>query len=143
MSDSLGAVSIQALHKSYPQSSKGQLKVLEQINLDIQAGEFISIVGSSGCGKSTLLRLLVGLEAEYQGQIQVDGQLIQGTSLKRGIVFQDHRLFPWLSVQENVRVALHNSQLSRKQEDDIIAEHLDLVRLSKFKDAFPSQLSGG
>lgn len=143
MSDSLGAVSIQALHKSYPQSSKGQLKVLEQINLDIQAGEFTSIVGSSGCGKSTLLRLLVGLEAEYQGQIQVDGQLIQGTSLKRGIVFQDHRLFPWLSVQENVRVALHNSQLSRKQEDDIIAEHLDLVRLSKFKDAFPSQLSGG
>lgn len=143
MSEPRGSVLIQALHKSYSQHAKGQLKVLEQINLDIQAGEFISIVGSSGCGKSTLLRLLVGLEAEYQGQIQVDGQAIQGTSLKRGIVFQDHRLFPWLSVQENVRVALHNSQLSRKQEDELIAEHLDLVRLSKFKEAYPSQLSGG
>ena len=143
MSESLGAVSIHALHKSYPQTQKGQLKVLENIDLDIQAGEFISIVGSSGCGKSTLLRLLVGLEAEYQGQIHVDGQALHGTSLKRGIVFQDHRLFPWLSVQENIRVALHNSQLTRQQEDELIAEHLDLVRLSQFKDAFPSQLSGG
>lgn len=143
MSESRGTVSIQALHKSYLQSQKGQLKVLEQINLDINAGEFVSIVGSSGCGKSTLLRLLVGLESEYEGQIQVDGQAIHGTSLKRGIVFQDHRLFPWLSVQENIRVALHNSQLTRKQEDELIAEHLELVRLSQFKDAFPSQLSGG
>ena len=143
MRQSAGNVSIQALHKHYPQTATTQLKVLEQIDLEIQAGEFISIVGSSGCGKSTLLRLLVGLEADYQGKIQVDGQAIYGTSLKRGIVFQDHRLFPWLNVQENIRVALHQSQLSRQQEDQLIAEHLDLVRLSKFKDAYPAQLSGG
>ena len=143
MSNAHGAVSIQQLHKSYPRQQNTDLKVLEQINLDIRAGEFISIVGSSGCGKSTLLRLLVGLEADYQGQIHVDGQAIQGTSLKRGIVFQDHRLFPWLNVQENIRVALHNSHLTRAQEDELIAEHLDLVRLSQFKHAFPAQLSGG
>lgn len=138
-----GAVSIQHLDKSYVTQNHDDLKVLEGINLDIQPGEFISIVGSSGCGKSTLLRLLVGLEQQYQGAILVDGKKIYGTSLNRGIVFQDHRLFPWLSVKENIRVALHQSNLSRAEEDRLIDEHLELVKLSAFKDAYPSQLSGG
>lgn len=137
-----GAVSIQKLSKTYT-TNHHDLTVLENINLDIQPGEFISIVGSSGCGKSTLLRLLVGLESQYQGQIVIAGENITGTSLNRGIVFQDHRLFPWLSVKENIRVALHQSQLSRTEEDKLIDEHLELVKLTNFKDAFPSQLSGG
>ena len=140
---SKGAVSIQHLNKYYPSQSGESLQVLEDIQLDIQPGEFISIVGSSGCGKSTLLRLLVGLENQYEGQIQVDGKKIFGTDLSRGIVFQDHRLFPWLSVRENVRIALHQSNLSRDQENQLIDEHLELVNLTKFKDAYPSQLSGG
>ena len=139
----LGSVSIQHLSKRYPSQNSDDLVVLDGIDLNIQPGEFISIVGSSGCGKSTLLRLLVGLENEYQGQILVDGEKIFGTSLNRGIVFQDHRLFPWLSVRENIRVALHKSQLSRAEEDQLIDEHLELVNLTKFKDAYPSQLSGG
>ncbi|NHB59056.1 ABC transporter ATP-binding protein [Acinetobacter shaoyimingii] len=137
-----GAVSIQKLSKTYTNNNE-DLTVLEDINLDIQAGEFISIVGSSGCGKSTLLRLLVGLENQYQGEILTAGQKIKGTSLNRGIIFQDHRLFPWLSVKENIRVALHQSNLSRTEEDKIIDEHLELVKLTNFKDAYPSQLSGG
>lgn len=137
-----GAVSIQKLRKTYT-TNQQDLTVLEDINLDIQPGEFISIVGSSGCGKSTLLRLLVGLENQYQGEILTAGEKITGTSLNRGIVFQDHRLFPWLSVKENIRVALHQSQLSRTEEDKLIDEHLELVKLTNFKDAFPSQLSGG
>ncbi len=100
-----GAVSIQQLSKSYPTQYHEDLTVLEDINLEIKSGEFISIVGSSGCGKSTLLRLLVGLEHKYQGQILIEGQQVAGTSLNRGIVFQDHRLFPWLSVKENIRIA--------------------------------------
>ncbi|CAB1220123.1 ABC transporter ATP-binding protein [Acinetobacter bouvetii] len=143
MTDHSGAVSIQQLNKSYPSQNNQDLKVLEDISLDIQPGEFISIVGSSGCGKSTLLRLLVGLENQYQGRILVDGEPVSGTSLNRGIVFQDHRLFPWLSVKENIRVALHQSELSRAEEDILIDEHLELVKLTKFKDAYPSQLSGG
>ncbi len=138
-----GSVSIQQLTKHYPTQKQEDLTVLEGINLNIQPGEFISIVGSSGCGKSTLLRLLVGLERQFQGQILVDGQPIQGTSLERGIVFQDHRLFPWLTVRENVRIALHKSQFSRAEEDVLIDEHLELVKLTQFKDAYPSQLSGG
>ncbi len=87
-------------------------------------------MGSSGCGKSTLLRLLVGLERQFQGQILVDGQPIQGTSLERGIVFQDHRLFPWLTVRENVRIALHKSQFSRAEEDVLIDEHLEVGQIN-------------
>lgn len=138
-----GSVSIQQLSKRYPSQNNDDLIVLDDINLEIQPGEFISIVGSSGCGKSTLLRLLVGLENQYQGNILVDGQKAFGTSLNRGIVFQDHRLFPWLSVRENVRIALHKSNLSRAEEDQLIDEHLELVNLTNFKNAYPSQLSGG
>src|SRR5690606_19150137 len=138
-----GHVSIQKLSKIYPTQNKETLNVLDDINLEIQTGEFISIVGSSGCGKSTLLRLLVGLENSYQGQIRVDGKKIFGTSLQRGIVFQDHRLFPWLSVRENVRIALHQSKLTRAEEDKLIDEHLQLVNLTSFANAYPSLLSGG
>ncbi len=139
----IGHISIQQLRKTYPTQNNDELTVLDDINLDIQPGEFISIVGSSGCGKSTLLRLLVGLENSYQGQIQVGGKKIFGTSLNRGIVFQDHRLFPWLSVRENVRIALHQSKLTRAEEDQLIDEHLQLVNLTSFANAYPSQLSGG
>lgn len=137
------SVSIQHLKKSFTGHQQQPLTVLDDINLDIQEGEFISIVGSSGCGKSTLLRLLVGLERQFEGKILIENEPILGTSLERGIVFQDHRLFPWLSVYENVRVALHQKNLSREEEDQLINEHLELVKLTKFKDAYPSQLSGG
>lgn len=138
-----GSVSIQRLSKYYPTQNNKNLIVLDDINLDIQPGEFVSIVGSSGCGKSTLLRLLTGLEQQYQGNILVDGHQISGTSLNRGIIFQDHRLFPWLSVKENVRIALHKSNFSRAEEDKLIDQHLELVNLTNFKNAYPFQLSGG
>jgi ABC-type nitrate/sulfonate/bicarbonate transport system, ATPase component len=137
-----GHVEIQKLDKFFPKDGE-ELQVLDQINLNIQPGEFISIVGNSGCGKSTLLRLLVGLDAEFQGSILIDGKPIQGTSLDRGIVFQDHRLFPWLSVEQNVALALEKSGLSKAEKQELIDYHLELVQLSQFKTAYPSQLSGG
>lgn len=138
----LAHVQIQKLDKFFPQEGEA-LQVLEQINLNIQPGEFISIVGNSGCGKSTLLRLLVGLDADFQGSILIDGKPIQGTSLERGIVFQDHRLFPWLNVEQNVALALEQSSLSKTEKQELIDYHLNLVQLSSFKKAYPSQLSGG
>lgn len=138
-----GAVNIHQVNKSYSRAGETALAVLQDISLDIQPGEFISIVGSSGCGKSTLLRLLVGLEQDFDGKITIDGQPIQGTSLERGIVFQDHRLFPWLSVRDNIRLALQNSPLSRAEQDQTIDEHIKLVGLTDFQHAYPSQLSGG
>ncbi|WP_111861519.1 ABC transporter ATP-binding protein [Acinetobacter sp. CFCC 10889] len=137
-----GQVSIQNLNKFFHGKAQ-DLHVLDHINLEIAAGEFISIVGNSGCGKSTLLRLLVGLDADFEGSIQIDQQPIQGPSLDRGIVFQDHRLFPWLTVEQNIALALEKSQFTVAEKQELIDYHLELVQLSAFKHAYPSQLSGG
>ncbi|SFZ74506.1 ABC transporter ATP-binding protein [Chitinimonas taiwanensis] len=133
---------VRAVAKTYP-GQDAPLQVLQDIHLDIRPGEFLSIVGSSGCGKSTLLRLIVGLENDYQGEILLDGQRITGTGLERGIVFQEHRLFPWLTVAQNVGLALENATLSEADKQRTIAEHLDLVGLRGFESAYPYQLSGG
>ena len=103
----------------------------------------MSIVGSSGCGKSTLLRLVIGLEGDYQGEILLNGQRIVGTSLNRGIVFQEHRLFPWLTVERNVALGLLNSSLTEGQQRATVREHIELVGLQGFETAYPHQLSGG
>jgi sulfonate transport system ATP-binding protein len=121
----------------------GELSVLENISLNIRQGEFISIVGGSGCGKSTLLRLLVGLEEASAGRLLLDGVPIRGTDPERGIVFQDHRLYPWLSVEDNVLLALANSPLSSAERLDAVHRHLELVGLQNFTRAYPAQLSGG
>ncbi|WP_077000339.1 ABC transporter ATP-binding protein [Variovorax sp. KK3] len=125
------------------QASGGELQVLQDIDLHIPAGRFVSIVGTSGCGKSTLLRLVLGLDAQYEGQILLDGQAISGTGRERGIVFQDHRLFPWLNVEQNIAVGLRNAPLSAKEKRDLIAEHVALVGLEGFEKSFPHQISGG
>lgn len=137
-----GALAIQGLSKAYTIDGRS-LPVLENIDLDVRPGEFVSIVGASGCGKSSLLRLIVGLENDYSGRILLDGQAVTGTSLERGIVFQDHRLFPWKTVEDNVALALKNQKLSRAEKRERVAEHLELVGLTGFEQAYPHQLSGG
>ncbi len=119
------------------------LPVLEDITLTVNPGEFVSIVGSSGCGKSTLLRLIVGLESDYQGEVLLDGQRIVGTSLNRGIVFQEHRLFPWLTVTQNIALGLLNAELPEAEKAQSVSEHIALVGLQGFENAYPHQLSGG
>lgn len=137
-----GTLAIQGLNKQY-QVKGAPLPVLQDINLRFEPGEFVSIVGSSGCGKSTLLRLIIGLEDEYQGAILLDGTPISGTSLNRGIVFQEHRLFPWLNVEKNIGLALLNSGLTESRQRQTIREHIELVGLKGFETAYPHQLSGG
>ena len=137
-----GTLAIRGLNKQY--EVKGEaLPVLQDINLTIEPGEFVSIVGSSGCGKSTLLRLVIGLEGDYQGEILLNGQRIVGTSLNRGIVFQEHRLFPWLTVEKNVALGPLNSSLTEGQQRATVREHIALVGLNGFETAYPHQLSGG
>ncbi|MCK6396775.1 ATP-binding cassette domain-containing protein, partial [Zoogloea sp.] len=120
---STSTLSLQGLRKTYQVEGQA-LPVLDDINLDIAPGEFVSIVGSSGCGKSTLLRLLIGLENSFDGHILLDGQPVAGTGLERGIVFQDHRLFPWLTVEQNVGLALENNPRSPREKAAAIAEHI-------------------
>jgi sulfonate transport system ATP-binding protein len=116
---------------------------LEGVDLAVQPGAFVTIVGASGCGKSTLLRLIAGLDTQHGGQIAHDGAPVAGPSLERGIVFQEPRLFPWLTVARNVALGLLNAKLDREAKRRLVAEHIALVGLSGFADAYPHQLSGG
>ncbi len=138
-------IRIRGVSKRYAQQREADsaLLVLDDISLDIAQGEFISVVGASGCGKSTLLRLIAGLDSDYRGEISVDGDRVRDTSLERGIVFQDHRLFPWLTASQNVLAALRNAPLSQQQKREAVAEHVALVGLEGFEHAYPHQLSGG
>ena len=119
------------------------LRVLDAIDLDVEAGSFLSIVGPSGCGKSTLLRLIVGLDPDYEGTIALAGKPVVGTSLDRGIVFQDHRLLPWMTLQQNIGLALINSGMKDAERRERTADLINLVGLRGFETVFPHQLSGG
>ena len=117
--------------------------VLDRIDLSVKSGEFVAIVGASGCGKSTLLRLIAGLDDQFDGDIEFSGERVRTTDLARGIVFQDHRLFPWLNVEQNIAVALKNSGRSKEEKRRAVAEHIALVGLKGNEGHHPHQLSGG
>lgn len=119
------------------------LEAIRDFSLDIAEGECVSLLGGSGCGKSTLLRLLVGLDPDFSGEIRVDGRIVSGIGGDRGIVFQEHRLFPWLTVTQNITLGLVNEALSLEERRARVAEHIALVGLSGFAEALPHQLSGG
>ncbi|MCY1346781.1 Aliphatic sulfonates import ATP-binding protein SsuB [compost metagenome] len=121
----------------------GELEAIRDFDLEIREGESIAIVGSSGCGKSTLLRLLVGLDSEFSGAIEVDGQPVAGIGGERGIVFQEHRLFPWLSVEQNIALGLANEGLTQAERFRRVDQLIQLVGLDGFQRAYPHQLSGG
>lgn len=135
-------VSFRQVAKSFPVDGR-ELQAIERFDLEVADGEFIAIVGASGCGKSTLLRLLVGLDREFQGEIRIDGKPIDGIGGERGIVFQEHRLFPWLTVEQNVALGLVNEPLSETGKAARVADYLQLVGLTAFARAYPHQLSGG
>ena len=115
--------------------------VLKDINLEIEEGEFVVIVGHSGCGKSTLLKMIAGLEKNDTGILSVDGKEVDEPGMDRGMIFQEHRLFPWMSIEKNVQLGLKG--LSKEEKRKLSDQYLELVKLSEFKKAYPSQLSGG
>jgi sulfonate transport system ATP-binding protein len=119
------------------------LQVLDSVDLSVAPGEFLTIVGASGCGKSTLLRLIAGLDPDFRGGIILDGRRVTEPGLERGLVFQEPRLFPWLTVTQNVALGLLNAGLGKAEKRRAVLEHIALVGLTGFKDAYPHQLSGG
>ena len=133
-------LSIQNVNKSFTVDGQ-KVDVLKDINLEVQEGEFIAIVGHSGCGKSTLLKIIAGLEKNDTGLVAVDGKEVNGPGMDRGMIFQEHRLFPWMSIEKNVQLGLKG--LSKEEKTKLSGQYLELVKLSEFKKAYPSQLSGG
>lgn len=117
--------------------------VLQDFNLSVREGEFLSVLGPSGCGKSSLLNILAGLVPQTEGDVRIDGQILSGVSRKLGVVFQGYALFPWRTVIENVEIGLEIRNVKRAQRREQAAHFLSLVGLQAYGDHFPHQLSGG
>jgi NitT/TauT family transport system ATP-binding protein len=117
------------------------IPVLEDLNLEVQNGEFICLVGPSGCGKSTLLNVMGGFLSPTAGSVKIDAEPVHGPDPRRILVFQDHGVFPWLTVEGNIGFGL--SKLSDAERKQRIAHYVQLVRLQGFEHTYPSDLSGG
>jgi ABC-type nitrate/sulfonate/bicarbonate transport system ATPase subunit len=135
---------VESVSKSFPKQEEPEARMgaLDEVSLNVAAGELISIVGPSGCGKSTLLRLIAGLDAPDSGQLWVGQELIKGPSAERGLVFQDPNLFPWLTVRKNIQAGLVARGVLRGKAREVI-EFMRLVGLEGFAKAYPHHLSGG
>jgi NitT/TauT family transport system ATP-binding protein len=122
---------------------KEKLTALENFDLDIEEGEFLSLLGPSGCGKSTFLNILAGLDDFDRGEILVDRKPLEKRSFNRGFVFQSYALLPWRTVLKNLEVGLEIRRVERKERRRIARRYLELVGLAAFENQYPHQLSGG
>ena len=136
------ALIVRAVSKTFPGTDGSKIQVLSDISLRVGPGEIVALIGQSGCGKSTLLRLIAGLDSPTSGDLWVGVEQITAPSAERGLMFQDHTLFPWLTVKGNIEAALRARGLLRQRRHEV-AEYLRLVGLEAFANTYPHQLSGG
>lgn len=132
----------QSVSKRFERSGK-QVLAIDNFSLTIEEGEFVSIVGPSGCGKSTFLHMVGGFEPIAEGSISVAGQPVSAPGPDRGMLFQDYALFPWRTVLGNVGWSLEVAGMGKQEREERAEHYLDMVGLSSFRDAYPSELSGG
>jgi NitT/TauT family transport system ATP-binding protein len=133
---------VNQLNKQF-QTSRSRITALKDINLYLNKGEFVCVVGASGSGKSTLLRLVAGLDTPTTGKILVDGIKITGPGADRGMVFQSYTLYPWMTVLENIEFGLKLQGISSIQRRQQATYYSEIVGLSSFANALPKELSGG
>lgn len=124
-------------------SGKKSTKAIEDVSIDIQDNDFVCIVGPSGCGKSTLLRMLAGLDFPSAGNIIIDDRKVTGPGPDRGMVFQTYTLFPWMTVEDNIKFGLKLKKLPKDEQQEIADRYLDIIGLKKFAKSYPKELSGG
>lgn len=136
-------VALDQICLSYRTQGGERLLALDRINLEVQGGEFLCIVGPSGCGKSTLLHLIAGLQPPNAGQVLVDGKRVDGPGTDRILIFQDHGLFPWLTVGQNVEFGMKMKGVAKTERREKVQHYLHLVHLAKFENSYIHQLSGG
>lgn len=136
-------VCLQDVSLRYRTEAGTELLALDRIDLKVRQGEFLCIVGPSGCGKSTLLHLIAALQKPTSGNILIDDATVTAPGTDRILIFQEHGLFPWLTVGENVAFGMKMKGLSKAEREERTRHYLRLVHLSQFKDSRPHQLSGG
>lgn len=127
------------------QNGQGNEKFIavDNFNLKVRKGEFITVVGPSGCGKSTFLDILAGLSKPTSGNVYIDGKLITGPALDRGIILQGYALFPWRTVEKNIEFGLEIKKIPKEERKKISEKFIDLVGLKGFENRYPHELSGG
>lgn len=139
----IAELELKNLTKTFSGASRGEtVTAFENVSFDVASGEFISLLGASGCGKSTLLRIIAGLEAATHGEALCNGMPITGTDPKRNLMFQEHTLFPWMTVRGNIVFALKGAKLYKRERNDIHT-WLEMAGLTDFAKSYPHQLSGG
>lgn len=136
---------VENLVKSYPKADGTASTILENVNLTIGPKEYIAVIGHSGCGKSTLLKIIAGLEKASSGTACLEGKLIRKPGAERMMVFQNYSLLPWLTVRENIRLAVDEvcKKANRVEKTSIVNEHIALVNLTAAADKYPDEISGG
>jgi NitT/TauT family transport system ATP-binding protein len=139
------AVHVAGLHRTFPNRRGPDVVALEDIDLDVGAGEFVSLIGPSGCGKSTLLRLIADLDTPSAGTCEVFGRPARQARLDQayGIAFQQAGLLPWRTVSGNIELPLKLHGVGKEARRSRVAELVEMVGLGEFADAYPDQLSGG
>jgi NitT/TauT family transport system ATP-binding protein len=142
-STEVSKVGLREICLSYRTQVGERLLALDHINLQVRAGEFVCIVGPSGCGKSTLLHLIAGLQTQTSGEVLVDGNPVQGPGTDRILIFQEHGLFPWLTVAQNVEFGMKMKGVPNAERREKMRHYLRLVHLGKFEKSYIHQLSGG
>ena len=133
-------VSVRDVAMTFRRDGK-ELSVLENVNLDVRAGEFVCLLGPSGCGKSTLLNIIAGFLRPSMGSVQIDGQPVSKPDPRRIFVFQERGVFPWLTVTGNIGFGLQN--LERSERDARVSHYIEMVGLRGFENSYPHELSGG
>lgn len=142
LTSSTSAIVVRDLWMTFPGKAGGEpVNVLENVNLQVEPGEFVCIVGPSGCGKSTLLNVIGGFLRATSGQAIVEGEQVSGPDARRIFVFQENGVFPWLTVRDNIGFGLLNR--SDIERDRIVAHYTEMVGLNGFENAYPRELSGG
>jgi NitT/TauT family transport system ATP-binding protein len=134
---------LRAVNKSYTIAGGHELKVLDNIDLAVNQGEFLALLGQSGSGKSTILRCLTGLIQPTSGRALADGKVLNGINPDASVVFQTFALYPWLTVEQNVAVGLMSRSMSRAERNSAVDRAIDLIGLGNYHAAYPRELSGG
>lgn len=140
-----GFLEIENIVKSYTNPNGVEMVVLDGVNLSVGEDEYISVIGHSGCGKSTLLKMVAGLEKPTAGSVRLDGKEIRKPGAERMMVFQHYGLLPWLTVRENIRLAVDEvlKNANRAEKISIVNEHLAMVNLTAAAEKYPDEISGG